>query len=89
MNKHKPTSNQETFTEGEVARHWDDNADVWTEHVRKGWDSYREHLNNPAFLKLIGNIKGKTVLDAGCGEGSAAPAPIWCASCPSQRDDIT
>ena len=69
MNKRKPNSNQETFTEGEVARRWDDNADVWTEHVRKGWDSYREHLNNPAFLKLIGNIKGKTVLDAGCGEG--------------------
>ena len=23
----------------------------------------------PAFLKLVGNIKGKTVLDAGCGEG--------------------
>ena len=69
MNKRKSESNQETFTEGEVARHWDDNADVWTEHVRKGWDSYREHLNNPAFLKLIGNLNGKTVLDAGCGEG--------------------
>ena len=69
MNKRKPESNQETFTEGEVARHWDDNADVWTEHVRKGWDSYREHLNNPAFLNLIGDLNGKTVLDAGCGEG--------------------
>jgi ubiquinone/menaquinone biosynthesis C-methylase UbiE len=69
MNTRKSKSNPETFTEGEVSRHWDDNADVWTEHVRKGWDSYREHLNNPAFLKLIGNLKGKTVLDAGCGEG--------------------
>ena len=69
MNTHKSKSNPETITEGEVAQHWDDNADVWTEHVRKGWDTFREHLNNPAFLKLIGNLKGKTVLDAGCGEG--------------------
>jgi 2-polyprenyl-3-methyl-5-hydroxy-6-metoxy-1,4-benzoquinol methylase len=69
MNTHKSKSKPETITEGEVSRHWDDNADVWTEHVRKGWDTFREHLNNPAFLKLVGNLKGKTVLDAGCGEG--------------------
>ena len=69
MNVRKSKSNPEIITEGEVARHWDDNADVWTEHVRKGWDTFREHLNNPAFLKLVGNLKGKNVLDAGCGEG--------------------
>ncbi|MGP8079132.1 MAG: class I SAM-dependent methyltransferase [Dehalococcoidales bacterium] len=69
MNTHRLKSNPETITEGEVSRHWDDNADVWTEHVRQGWDTFREHLNNPAFLKLVGNLKGKTVLDAGCGEG--------------------
>ena len=69
MNTRKSKSNPETITQREVGQHWDDNADVWTEHVRKGWDTYREHLNNPAFLKLVGNLKGKTVLDAGCGEG--------------------
>jgi ubiquinone/menaquinone biosynthesis C-methylase UbiE len=68
MNK-KPKSTPRKFSEAEVAKHWDDNADVWAEHVRKGWDSYREHLNNPAFLKLIGDLNGKKVLDAGCGEG--------------------
>jgi len=57
------------ITEGEVTRYWDENADLWTEHVRKGWDAYREHFNNPAFLKFIGNLNGKRVLDAGCGEG--------------------
>ncbi|MBN1643542.1 MAG: methyltransferase domain-containing protein [Dehalococcoidales bacterium] len=67
LKKQKRTSGD--FTEAEVAQHWDDNADLWAEHVRQGWDSYREHLNNPAFLKFIGNLKGKTVLDAGCGEG--------------------
>jgi 2-polyprenyl-3-methyl-5-hydroxy-6-metoxy-1,4-benzoquinol methylase len=69
MNARKSKGNREIITEREVARHWDDNADIWAEHVRHGWDTFREHLNNPAFLKLVGNLKGKTVLDAGCGEG--------------------
>lgn len=55
--------------ESDVARYWDDNADLWAEQVRKGWDAYREYLNNPTFFKLVGDIGGKMVLDAGCGEG--------------------
>ncbi len=53
----------------EVTSHWNDNADIWTEHVRKGWDLYRELFNNPNFFRFIGDLKGKRVLDAGCGEG--------------------
>lgn len=56
------------LSDDEVARHWDANADRWTEHVRRGRDVFREQLNNPAFLALIGDVRGKTVL-AGCGEG--------------------
>ncbi len=55
--------------EQEVARYWDDNANLWADHVRKGWDAYREHFNNPAFFAFMGDLSGKTVLDAGCGEG--------------------
>ena len=57
------------FPDEEVARYWDENADMWTEQVRKGWDAYREYFNNPAFFAFIGDIKGKKLLDAGCGEG--------------------
>ena len=57
------------MSEDEVARYWDENADSWSDQVRKGWDYYREYLNNPAFLRFIGDLAGKTVLDAGCGEG--------------------
>ncbi|UCD19899.1 MAG: methyltransferase domain-containing protein [candidate division WOR-3 bacterium] len=57
------------LTDAEVARYWNKNAASWTEQVRKGWDAYREYFNNPFFLKFIGNLKGKRVLDAGCGEG--------------------
>ncbi len=69
MPKRKFKGNPPTISEGDVALHWDENADLWTEHVRKGWDSYREHLNNPAFLEFIGSIECKKILDAGCGEG--------------------
>jgi ubiquinone/menaquinone biosynthesis C-methylase UbiE len=61
--------NHSQFPEREVARYWDENANVWADHVRKGWDAYREHFNNPAFFAFIGDLSGKTVLDAGCGEG--------------------
>ena len=37
-------------TDEAVARYWDANADLWTEHVRRGWDAYREHYKNPAFF---------------------------------------
>jgi len=55
--------------EEEVARYWDKNADLWANHVRKGWDACREYFNNPAFFEFIGDLSRKTVLDAGCGEG--------------------
>jgi SAM-dependent methyltransferase len=55
--------------EQEVARYWDENANVWADHVRQGWDAYREYFNNPAFFEFMGDLNGKTVLDAGCGEG--------------------
>ena len=55
--------------ESEVAAQWDRNADVWTDQVRNRWDIFREHWNNPAFLEFAGDLSGKSVLDAGCGEG--------------------
>ena len=57
--------------ESEVAENWDRNAAVWADQVRKRWDIFREHWNNPAFLEfaVAADMSGKTVLDAGCGEG--------------------
>jgi SAM-dependent methyltransferase len=37
--------------------------------VRQGHDVARERMNNPAFLRLLGDLRGREVLDAGCGEG--------------------
>ncbi len=57
------------ITEKDVASQWDKNAEIWKEQVRKGFDIYREKLNNPAFFNFIGDVKGKKILDAACGEG--------------------
>lgn len=69
------------ITEAAVAAHWDKNADLWADHVARGWDLYREYLNNPAFLKLVGDLKGKKVLDAGCGEGYNTRILARCGAC--------
>jgi len=52
-----------------VARYWDKNASSWTKGVRAGYDIYRDHVNNPAFFEILPDLKRKTVLDVGCGEG--------------------
>ena len=52
-----------------VMKQWDDAAESWVDFVRKGKDYYRDELNNPATFRLIGNVKGKLVLDLACGEG--------------------
>ena len=58
------------ISESEVAANWDRNSAVWAEHVRKGYDIFRVHWNNPAFTEFVGDLSGKNVLDAGCGEGT-------------------
>jgi SAM-dependent methyltransferase len=53
----------------EVGRYWDENAEVWTELVRAGYDHYRDGLNTPAFFAMLPDVGGLYGLDIGCGEG--------------------
>jgi ubiquinone/menaquinone biosynthesis C-methylase UbiE len=53
-----------------LSEQWDEAAESWIDFVRERKDFYREEMNNPAFFKLVGNIKGKKTLDLACGEGS-------------------
>jgi ubiquinone/menaquinone biosynthesis C-methylase UbiE len=48
---------------------WDAAAEGWVDFVRTGKDYWRDGVNNPASFRLIGSVKGKTVLDLACGEG--------------------
>jgi len=50
-------------------KEWDEGAESWVDFVRQGKDYYRDELNNPATFKLIGDVKGRLVLDLACGEG--------------------
>ncbi len=49
---------------------WEANAETWTKQTRAGYDVYRDHLNTPAFLRLLPPVRGLSGLDIGCGEGN-------------------
>ena len=57
------------FNDQDVSRYWDENADTWADDVSQGYDAYWEQLNMPAFFRFVGDLSGRKVLDAGCGEG--------------------
>jgi len=50
-------------------RQWNKAAKSWVQFVRNGKNYYAEYLNGPALKEAVGNVKGKKVLDIGCGEG--------------------
>ena len=53
----------------EAGAYWEGNAEAWTKLSRAGYDTYRDHLNTPAFFAILPNVAGLTGLDVGCGEG--------------------
>jgi ubiquinone/menaquinone biosynthesis C-methylase UbiE len=55
--------------EDDVKKCWEENAEAWTILSRIGYDIYRDHVNTPAFLEMLGDVKGLRGLDIGCGEG--------------------
>lgn len=57
------------MADDKVSREWDEASKPWADFVRMGKDYYREEMNNPATLRMIGNVKDKQLLDLSCGEG--------------------
>jgi SAM-dependent methyltransferase len=53
----------------EVRHYWNTNADAWVRLARAGYDTYRDHLNTPAFFDMLPDVHGLLGLDIGCGEG--------------------
>jgi SAM-dependent methyltransferase len=53
----------------DVRRYWNSNAEAWTRLSRAGYDTYRDHLNTPAFFHMLPPVDGLLGLDIGCGEG--------------------
>ncbi len=52
-----------------IKQEWNKSANAWLDFVRTGKDHCRYYMNNPAMFRILGNIRGKKVLDLGCGEG--------------------
>ncbi|MDH5185630.1 MAG: SAM-dependent methyltransferase, partial [candidate division WOR-3 bacterium] len=52
-----------------IQKQWDKAAEAWADFVRTGRDYSRFEMNNPAMFKLLGDIRGKKILDLACGEG--------------------
>jgi len=52
-----------------IRRQWNQASESWIDFVRGGKDYYREYMNGPAFERMMGEVRGKQVLDVGCGEG--------------------
>lgn len=66
-----PPGGEEVTTDpAQVARLWEANAPAWTALSRAGGDIYRDHLNTPAFLRILPDVTGRSGLDIGCGEAT-------------------
>lgn len=48
---------------------WGHVADWYHEHVSESNDTYHEKVIKPNLLRVLGDIRGKRVLDLACGEG--------------------
>lgn len=57
------------ITNNDIIRAWGNAPqDAALQHGDEG-DFARQHLLNPALFSLLGDVQGKTILDAGCGQG--------------------
>jgi len=60
--KHRVTNDQ-------VIKAWTEATDYVVSKFTDEGDFYRQHVLNKALFDLLGTVKGKKILDSGCGEG--------------------
>jgi ubiquinone/menaquinone biosynthesis C-methylase UbiE len=57
-----------TYTQKDGTERWDRNATAWHERFGEK-DPNRSDLLDPIILDVLGDVRGKRILDAGCGDG--------------------
>ncbi len=73
MQGHRKSQNASVNnSEGDINR-WNEIACEYDAHITQG-DFFRTRLLDPAVYELLGDIKGRRALDAGCGQGYLAHA---------------
>ncbi|MGN4128232.1 class I SAM-dependent methyltransferase [Lysinibacillus sphaericus] len=60
---------KKTMTTDEAIKRWNRHAESYTASYDEQGGLHREVLLNPAIFSLLDDVKGKKLLDAGCGEG--------------------
>lgn len=58
-----------TVTDEQISEAWDRVADEWTRHYGEHGDINRRYIIDPVIFKLLGSVDGRSMLDAGCGNG--------------------
>jgi ubiquinone/menaquinone biosynthesis C-methylase UbiE len=53
----------------EAITRWEANAQAYADAAGDQGDHNKQHVLNPVLLQLLGDVAGKRILDAGCGEG--------------------
>ena len=48
---------------------WEANAEAFTDLIAGSGTPHHRHILNPCIEQLLGDVRGKRLLDAGCGEG--------------------
>ncbi len=56
------------FSQEDGTKRWDNNAEQWHKLFGEN-DLNRCDLLDPIILRVLGDVKGKKILDAGCGDG--------------------
>jgi len=62
-------SEDNIITDEMVGEAWDRIADVWHSGYNEFGDVNRQYVIDPAILRILREVKGKRILDAGCGNG--------------------
>jgi len=59
----------QTIGADEAIKQWDLSAELYAGYCSKYGDINREVLLTPLILDILGMVEGRSILDAGCGEG--------------------
>jgi SAM-dependent methyltransferase len=62
-------TDEPAFTDADAEAAWNDGAEAWDTFVESGADYYRHEVHGPALLAACEPLRGRRVLDLGCGQG--------------------
>jgi ubiquinone/menaquinone biosynthesis C-methylase UbiE len=59
----------DAVSQEEAMQCWDEGAEEFAGRFKRNEEFFHKHVINPTLLDLLGDVKGKAVLDLACGEG--------------------